>query len=246
LISRPASRARRRKTIAINPKLVATLVGGVAGLTLLIAGGIWGYRTVSSLVRRTTTSQETPAVPGAQPPMPERADEAAGNPATPATKWTEHVSASDGYRISLPSGYRVREGREPSPAGMLLTTVAQARTPDLGGFGVTCTTIPPLPANSPVSYESIFDGMFSASADQLIRTLKAEQLARNKIASDGHTAWELHLRGNENGRPTDGRLRLYLRDRRIYNVVWMGPTSATEDVAIRRFFDSFQLREISP
>lgn len=100
-------------------------------------------------------------------------------------------------------------------------------------------------ANTPANSDAVFRSQANSSINGLVQFLKGKELTRNQISLDGHQGIECHMRGKENGKDTDARIRVYFRELRICVVVWMGDPELSEAPEIGDFFESFQFTPLA-
>jgi hypothetical protein len=148
--------------------------------------------------------------------------------------WREHRSQTGAYSISMPGTPQHHEQQQPTPAGIVNTTIDMV---DLGDRAYA------------VNYSDFPEVVLQASSvDMLLRNAQAGAMASSggslveekELQFAGNPAREFSFRGTEEGKKISARCRLILVGNRLYQLLYMG----TGDIGLtggEQFFNSFKL-----
>jgi hypothetical protein len=149
-------------------------------------------------------------------------------------EWKEFASKEGRFKIVMPGAPKQEELETESDfgKGVLHMNVAQA---DKTMYGANYCDFPAEIKNAPL--KKVFD----SSRDGAVANLEGKLVRESDIKLGDYPGREIHI-GAEDGKQLF-RARVYLVDRRLYQVVVFGSKEAAISKQADKFFDSFKLTE---
>ncbi len=160
---------------------------------------------------------------------------------SPKYDWRELPAAGDAIRVTYPAR-PAEEVRDLQVEGMPLRMTMKAAEVDRAMFAVMHADLPP----EAVATDDARDRTMAAFEAVLQKNLRGEVVDRQPVAlrqlpSDTRAlshAVELTVRGEVGGQPSWLLARVYLLDRRVIEVVAIGPNDRLPEAAARDFVQS--------
>lgn len=229
--------------------IIGLVIGGVAlvGVMLIVVVAallIPAVKAAREAARRAQAARETnmaaagqvPAnVPGTTPNMPT----ITVNPsAPPADTWVTHEATADGYSILLP-----KTPMQQTQFAMGATvTMAVCDLGPTGAYMVAASRIPLLAPGQTIDANPLLDGAVNGA----VANVGGKLINQKTISLDGNPGREIDFEGSRGGQTFTARARIYIANGKIYQMLFLGPSSNQPTADIQKCFDSFKLTAPPP